>query len=192
MYPVIQSVDEKIVVDRDKDAVITLPWLVRGKEILENMVEYPVRYGKRTILTPDAKLLWSELVCASNNLRDIHELLLSEIINFLVKVGHALNIDSNKYLQRAIDLSIDASNLTEPIIKSSYYMLQELFSIPSLTGMIRPVGYEYMDGWVKRPTSFGEASIKAVGVRTLHIPAGNVPAISALSIINGALTKGDT
>ncbi|OLS25164.1 MAG: hypothetical protein HeimC3_16080 [Candidatus Heimdallarchaeota archaeon LC_3] len=177
---------------QNNDAVITLPWLVRGKEILEDMVEYPVRYGKRTILTPDAKLLWSELVCASNNLRDIHELPVSEIINFLVKVGHALNIDTNKYLQRAIDLSIDASNLTEPIIKSSYYMLQEMFSIPSLTGMIRPVGYEYMDGWVKKTTPFGEASIKAVGVRTLHIPAGNVPAISALSIINGALTKGDT
>ncbi|OLS25636.1 MAG: hypothetical protein HeimC3_13840 [Candidatus Heimdallarchaeota archaeon LC_3] len=192
MYPAIQSLDEKILTENGKDSVITLPLLVRGKEILEELVEYPVRYGKRTILTPDAKLLWPELVCSSNSLKDIHELPLSEIISFLVKVGYELNIDTNPYLQRAIELTKDASNLTEPIIRSSYYMLQEMFSIPSLTGMIRPVGYEYLDGWVKKQTAFGEASIKAVGVRTLHIPAGNVPAISALSILNGALTKGDT
>ena len=144
MYPAIQSLDEKTFPENNKDSVITLPLLVRGKEILEQLVEYPVRYGKRTILTPDAKLLWPELVCSSTSLKDIHELPLSEIISFLVKIGYALNIDTNPYLQRAIELTKDASNLTEPIIRSSYYMLQEMFSIPSLTGMIRPVGYEYL------------------------------------------------
>ena len=72
------------------------------------MVEYPVRYGNRTLLTPDAKLLWPELICSSNDLKDIHSTPLSEIINFLVSVGYALNIDENIYLQRAIDLTKDA------------------------------------------------------------------------------------
>jgi hypothetical protein len=192
VYSAINSLDSPLITEKQDDNAITLPWLIRGKELTEDYVEYPVRYGKRTILTPDAKPLWTKLVCSANDLKDIHELPLAEIISFLVKVGYALDIESNSYVQRAIKLTRDASNLTEPIIRSSYYLMQEMFSIPSLSGMIRPIGYEYLDGWVKKQTVFGEASIKAVGVRTLHIPAGNVPAISALSIINGALTKGDT
>ncbi|MHA1988402.1 MAG: acyl-CoA reductase, partial [Promethearchaeota archaeon] len=192
MYSAINTLDSPLITEKQDDNVITLPWLIRGKELTEDYVEYPVRYGKRSILTPDAKQLWTELICSANDLKDIHEIPLSEIISFLVRVGYALDNESNPYVKRAIELTNDASNLTEPIIRSSYYLMQEMFSIPSLSGMNRPIGYEYLDSWVKRQTVFGEAAIKAVGCRTLHIPAGNVPAISALSIINGALTKGDT
>ena len=155
MYTTIGSSDDSLLQENIDDTGITLPWLVRGKELSENFVEYPVRYGKRVLYTPDVKQLWPELICSSNDLKDIHDIPLAEIIAFLVKVGYELNIDTNPYLQHAIELTKDASNLTEPIIKASYHMLREMFSVPSLSGMIHPIGYDYLDGWVKKKTIFG-------------------------------------
>jgi Acyl-CoA reductase (LuxC) len=52
------------------------------------------------------------------------------------------------------------------------------------------IGIAYLDGWVpsrKAPN----CRVRAVGTRQLHITAGNVPVVAAMTIIRGALTKSD-
>jgi hypothetical protein len=52
------------------------------------------------------------------------------------------------------------------------------------------VGVDYLDGWVPSPAG-PHCRVRAVGTRQLHITAGNVPVVAALTIVRGALTKSD-
>jgi hypothetical protein len=53
----------------------------------------------------------------------------------------------------------------------------------------RTIGADYLDGWVEQPG--GRARLRAIGTRNLHITAGNVPVVGALTVIRNALTKSD-
>jgi hypothetical protein len=53
------------------------------------------------------------------------------------------------------------------------------------------IGVAYLDGWVPASGKFSNVRVRAVGTRQLHITAGNVPVVAALTIVRAALTKSD-
>jgi hypothetical protein len=53
------------------------------------------------------------------------------------------------------------------------------------------IGIPYLDGWVPARGKYSNVRVRAVGTRQLHITAGNVPVVAALTIVRAALTKSD-
>jgi hypothetical protein len=53
------------------------------------------------------------------------------------------------------------------------------------------IGINYLDGWVPGRDPYSNVRVRAIGTRQLHITAGNVPVVAALTIVRAALTKSD-
>jgi len=67
-----------------------------------------------------------------------------------------------------------------------------MFDGASLTAQVdETIGIPYLDGWVPGGDGYANVRVRAVGTRQLHITAGNVPVVAALTIVRGALTKSD-
>jgi hypothetical protein len=171
-----------------------IPIIARGR-IIEpgaDAVEFPGRAGA-AFRAPDPHKHIADLVLGDPaRLKDLQDTPVREIIDFLVELGAKLSL-RNSLMQEAFELSLAAGGLTEPILRSIYDGIPQLFEKRRLTEMIdRTVGIDYLDGWVAQGA--GAASrfgVRAVGTRQLHITAGNVPVVGAITIIRTALTKSD-
>jgi hypothetical protein len=115
-----------------------------------------------------------------------------DIIDFLVEVGKELNYDRNTLMQEACEFSIPFNGLTPSIIETSYRMTPMLFTEPVLKTMVEnEIGSRFLDDWVEVPVLSGRALVRAYGAKALHITAGNVPTVAALTVVRGALIKSD-
>jgi hypothetical protein len=174
--------------------VVDIPFLIRGRVIEpgEGAVEFSGRAGAK-FRSPDPAKWAGQLVLAdAGDLRDLRETPVDEIIDFLAELGPRLVLDENPLLQKAFGLALEAGELTEPLLSTVYDDFPKLFTRASLNGIVKAVGKEYLDGWVEHGAP-GRSSVRmrAIGTRQLHILAGNVPTITAVTIARTALTKGD-
>lgn len=187
-----------------KDEYI-IPLLVRGRKITNDLVEYKGRFGG-VFKTPDTKKYLTELVLSNPlDMRDIRDLPTAEIIDYLVNLGKRLCIDNNSYLQDAFAVGVETSGLTASVLEGIYQQLPTFFEKSLLQNMVdkRLGGSRYLDTWVRQDGSKVDFSglntesnspkyeIRAFGQRSVHVVAGNVPAVSAITVIRNALTKSD-
>jgi hypothetical protein len=115
-----------------------------------------------------------------------------EIIEFLGEVGKRLRLDDNPWLQESFELALKAGGLAEPILRGVYDDLPRMFDPQALTEQVEAtIGIAHLDGWVPAQGGYGHCRVRAIGTRQLHITAGNVPVVAALTIVRGALTKSD-
>jgi len=170
-----------------------IPIIARGRIIEpgEDVVEYQGR-GGATFLTPDPHKHVHDLVLGNPVLlQDLQQTPTRDIIDFLAEAGKRLHIDDNPYLQESFALALRAGGLAEPILRGVYEDLPLLFDPDAMFAQIdSTIGVDYLDGWVPSPTG-PHCRVRAVGTRQLHITAGNVPVVAALTIVRGALTKSD-
>jgi hypothetical protein len=183
-----------IATSTSQTAVVDVPFLIRGQVIEpgEHSVEFSGRHGGR-IRIPDPAKYASQLTLAdAGQLQDLHDTPVDEIIDFLAEVGKRLILDENPMLQTAYNLSFEAGELTEPLLRQIYDDFPLWFRPERTRSMVSSLGKEYLDGWVERGAP-GRSSVRlrAIGVRSLHIIAGNVPVVAAITVIRSALTKGD-
>jgi hypothetical protein len=174
---------------------IPVKFFIRGKVITGDDIEYTSRDGKLSFSSPAPEKYLNEIVLrdSSSLANTFDNITVQEIIDFLVKVGDALDFESNTLMQEACKLSIPFNGLTPSIIEASYRMVPFFFSEPVMKAMIdNEVGIRFLDDWVEVPTLEGRAKVRAYGAKALHIIAGNVPLVAALTILRGALTKSDT
>jgi hypothetical protein len=169
-----------------------IPMIIRGEAIETDLVEFSGRRGGLTFRTPDShKYVKCLPMTNRRGLKDLHDLSTDEVLDFLSALGEQLEIDKNAYLQEARSVSYSTAPTPPSIVDAEYAALARLFDRKTLADTIeqeRP----YLDGWVPRRLADGRTiSIRAFGARCLHITAGNSPLISALSIIRGALARGD-
>ncbi|MFX0113424.1 MAG: acyl-CoA reductase [Candidatus Hodarchaeota archaeon] len=173
--------------------------------------------GKITFLTPDLRLHLRNLVTTRpKDLKELADIPCHEIMDVLHTVGQAFQSGTKEnhlfspIIEDAIWASTFTSNLSEPQIRAAYAQIPMVLN----HGLIRyvleqEVGIQYLDGWVEveRPsfaiesavaqkareeTDFGfirKAEVRAFPSRILHILAGNVPLVAALSIMRGIATK---
>ncbi|TAK99210.1 MAG: long-chain-fatty-acyl-CoA reductase [Rhodospirillaceae bacterium] len=171
-----------------------IPIISRGR-IIEpgpDAIEFAGRAGAKFRCPDPHKHIHDLVLGDTNRLGDLQDMPMAEILDFLTAIGPRLTL-ANPYMQEAFELSLQAGGLTEPVLRSVYSQLPGMFNRKHLEAQIeRTVGIAYLDGWVQQGTgSQGRFRIRAVGTRNLHITAGNVPIVGAMTIIRSALTKSD-
>jgi Acyl-CoA reductase (LuxC) len=175
-------------------ATLTAPAFIRGQLVTDNLIEFGGRGGAETFKAPDPQRLLGTLpLVEPSSLRDLNEIEFDEIVAFLDKVGEALVLERNAHLQEALELSSQFSDMTAPLVRSSFEQLPALFTADAVRELAdATIGIPYLEGWVQQKMRDGRtASIRAFGARTVHIVAGNSPLIAALSIIRNAICRSD-
>ena len=170
-----------------------IPIISRGRIILpgDDAVEFSGRGGAR-FRAPDPHKHIHDLVLGNPVLlSDLQATPTREVIAFLAEAGKRLRLDDNPHLQESFALALRAGGLAEPILRGVYDDLPHMFDPDGMTAQVdSTIGIDYLDGWVASPTG-PHCRLRAVGTRQLHITAGNVPVVAALTIVRGALTKSD-
>jgi hypothetical protein len=170
-----------------------IPIIARGRIIEpgEDAVEFKGR-GGATFLAPDPHRHIHDLVLGNPVLlHDLQQTPVRDVIDFLAEAGKRLKLGDNPYLQESFALALRAGGLAEPILRGVYDDLPHMFDPVAMFAQVdSTIGAEYLDGWVPSPTG-PHCRVRAVGTRQLHITAGNVPVVAALTIVRGALTKSD-
>jgi hypothetical protein len=172
----------------------SIPIISRGR-IIEpgaDAVEFKAR-GNVCFRAPDPHKHIQDLVLGNPVLlNDLQQTPVREIVAFLAEVGKRLRLDDNPYLQESFALALLAGGLAEPILRGVYDALPSMFEPRALTELAeRTIGSQYLDGWVASPAPHAHVRVRAIGTRQLHITAGNVPVVAALTIVRAALTKSD-
>jgi hypothetical protein len=175
-------------------AHFNVPLIVRGKIIDHADVEFGGRRGGSSFTSTDVRKHLDQLPLSSPSaLGDLHRLKFSEIADFLEEVGRRLSFRDNAYLQEAYELSVTTSGLSPQILKGIYEALGQGFSHSVVHQTAdRSIGIPYLDGWVgvKLETG-GQAWTRAFGARAVHIIAGNIPNVAAMSIMRNAIIRSD-
>ncbi len=170
-----------------------IPIIARGRIIEpgEDAVEFKGR-GGATFLAPDPHRHVHDLVLGNPVLlADLQRTPVRDIVDFLAEAGRRLVLEDNPWLQESFALALRAGGLSEPILRGVYDDLSHMFDPAAMLAQIdSTVGIDHLDGWVPSPTG-PHCRVRAVGTRQLHITAGNVPVVAALTIVRGALTKSD-
>ncbi|MFW9995856.1 MAG: acyl-CoA reductase [Candidatus Odinarchaeota archaeon] len=176
------------------EKIIPIDFIIRGKIYTGTDISFRSRDGQLTFSSPSPVKLLAKVVLQdpSSLVRDFNRMTVQDIIDFLVETGKALDYDRNSLMQEACTLSTLFNGLTPSIIEASYRQVPKFFTEPVLKTMIEnEIGSRFLDEWVEVPVPSGIAKIRAYGAKALHVIAGNVPLVAALSIIRGSLTKSD-
>lgn len=173
--------------------IYEIPIISRGRIISPgpDAIEFSGRAGA-IFRAPNPRDHVQDLVLTDRTrLRDLHDLPTSEVIDFLATLGPRLTLEHNPHMQEAFSLSLEAGGLTEPVLRGVYAQLPSMFDRAYLTELVeKTIGIDYLDRWVPQG-SRSRFRIRAIGTRSLHITAGNVPVVGAITIIRSALTKSD-
>jgi hypothetical protein len=175
-------------------ARFNVPLILRGKIIDHADIEFGGRRGGSSFTSTDVRKHLDKLPLSSPSaLGDLQQLKFKDIADFLQEVGTRLSFQHNAYLQEAYELSVTTSGLSPQILKGIYQTLGQSFA----RGVVqqtadKSIGIAYLDGWVgvKLDTG-GQAWTRAFGARAVHIVAGNIPNVAAMSIARNAIIRSD-
>lgn len=173
---------------------LNIPIIARGQVIMpgDDAVEFKGRGGAAFRQADPHKHIHDLVLGDSSRLRDLHDTPMAEIIELLAELGHRLSLDDNPLLQESFELALKAGGLAEPILRGVYDALPHMFDGKGMTALVdKTIGLAYLDGWVPSGGDYDSVSIRAVGTRQLHITAGNVPVVAAMTIARAGLTKSD-
>jgi len=167
--------------------------VLRGRVIETDLIEFGGRGGDVTFLAPDPAKIVDQIPLASPRLmEDMYDLSIDQILDYLAELGPRLELSKNPYLQEALEYSYDTAPTTKPIMDSFYHDLPFMFDKERIRRMVDfNIGIDHLEGWVEQAINGSTVGIRAYGSRQLHIVAGNGPVLGALTIIRGAVTRGD-
>lgn len=174
--------------------ILDIPIIARGRVIMpgEDAIQYKGRGGADFRQADPHKHIHDLVLGDVSKLADLHNTPMAEIIDLLAELGKKLRIDDNVLLQESFALALHAGGLAEPILRGVYDALPHMFDPAMMTGMVdKTIGIKYIDGWVPGPGDYANTSIRAIGTRQLHITAGNVPVVAAMTVARAGLTKSD-
>jgi hypothetical protein len=173
---------------------IIAPAVIRGQIITDNLVSFGGRGGEMEFLSPDPDSIVDRLPLRNpGEMRRLYTLTIDEIIDYLAELGTRLDVEKNGFMQEALEQSYAATDLTPPILRWQYSLIQHFFSRDMLRAYIDvPIGIPFVEGWQPVTLADGRtASIRAMGARCLHITAGNSPITALISLARNALTRSD-
>lgn len=174
--------------------MFTVPLILRGKVIEAAAAEFGGRRASARFRAPDVHQYLRELPLGSPSLlEELYRLSFDEVLSYLEELGGHLALERNPYLQAAFELSSLTSGLSPEVLRHVYRSLPRVFTRDFAGALAeRSVGVRYLEGWVPGELPGGaRVSIRAFGARAVHIVAGNNPAVSALTVLRNALTRGD-
>jgi hypothetical protein len=174
------------------DAIV--PAFVRGETIESPLLEFGGRSGEATFRAPDpASLLGRLPLDDPGQLAELYALAFDEIVDYLAELGNRLSLDDNRFLQQALEHVVPFSDMTGPLVRSSYEQLASVFAPETVREAAeQTIGLRFLDGWSTIRMRDGRvAAVRAFGARTVHIVAGNSPLISAATIMRNAVLRSD-
>lgn len=172
----------------------TIPLIIRGQVITDNLREYSLRQSDECFAAPDAFHYLDRLPLGSPlAMQDLQDIPFSDILDVLHLLGEKLEFDNNEYIQEAFEAGLKAANYPHAMLKNSYTMLPYVFSRESVAEIAESrIGIDYLDGWVPRKLQDGRTiNVRAFGARSVHIPAGNGGLVSAVTLIRNAISRSD-
>jgi Acyl-CoA reductase (LuxC) len=171
-----------------------VPLIIRGRLFEGSDAQFGGRRPDANFATPDVRRHLDEMALSTpSSLADLYRLSFPEILEYLAELGARLDLKQNAYLQEAFELSCRTSGLTEAILRNCYENIGSFFRESVLRDNVeRTIGVRYLEGWVSQRLDNGcLESVRAFGCRSVHIIAGNVPGVAALSIARNAVTRSD-
>ncbi len=174
--------------------VLDIPIIARGRVLMpgEDAVLFKGRGGADFRQADPHRHIHDLVLGDTARLRDLHDTPMREIIDLLAELGKRLRLDDNELLQQSFALALKAGGLAEPILRGVYDALPAMFDAAMMTALVdKTIGIDHLDGWVAGAGGYGNTSIRAVGTRQLHITAGNVPVVAAMTVARAGLTKSD-
>ncbi len=168
--------------------------VLRGKVIDSDLIEFGGRGGDISFLAPDPHKIAGHIPLASPRLmEDLYTISFEDILDYLAQLGERLDIAKNDYLLEAREYSYATAPTTKPIMDHFYHDMPFMFDKERIRGMVDfNIGIDHLERWVEKEINGSKVGIRAYGARTLHIVAGNGPVLGALTILRGAVTRGDT
>jgi hypothetical protein len=172
-----------------------VPLIIRGR-IYEDYTEaFGGRKGGIRFLTPDVNRHLPDLVaCPPDSMARYQETPLEEIARFLDELGKVLELDSNRHLREAFELSCHTSGISRSILEALYRNVgKKLFARDNILEYAESrIGINYLEGWVPRTMRDGTvASVRAFGARSVHVIAGNTPGVAFNTVMRSAITRSD-
>src|ERR1700733_5715252 len=170
------------------------PSAIRGQLIAEDLVSFGGRGGDTQFLAPPPMKIVSRLPLRNpGDMRSLYTLKIDEIIDYLVELGKVLDLSKNELMQEALEHSYAVTDLTPPILRWQYSLINHFLSRNMVRDYIEvPIGIRYVEGWQKTTLSDGRVvSIRAMGARALHIVSGNSPITSIIPVARNARTRSD-
>ena len=167
------------------------PFFVRGRLVEGDEVRHTSRDLGADFATPTLDL--DAVIAPRSELPPLLDVKLSEIIDFLVATGDALDLDTNPHMQACLDLLAATNPLPRRVVENLYRSAPMLLRRESLESMIDAnfADPAVLDGWVTRTDAqCNRGHLRAFPPRMVHMLAGNAPAGCIASIAQGALVKG--
>lgn len=172
----------------------SVPLIVRGRVIEDDELEFGGRRGGLRFCTPDIrKHLASLTLTTPSAMADVHSISFADTLDFFAELGARLNMRTNSHLQQCFEISLRVSALGTDMLRHHYETFHHTCAPEKIREMAElAIGVRYLDGWVPTPLASGcIANVRAFGARAVHILAGNVPAVSLMTIIRNAITHSD-
>jgi len=171
-----------------------VPLIIRGRVIEDREVTHGGRRGGVSFTTPDIRKYTGQLALASpSDLADLYTISFNEILDYLVELGQRLDYAQNPHLREAFELSCETSGLGADILRGTYQNLCTVFNRAEMREMADAlIGIKFLEGWEPiRSASGYTIRVRAFGARSVHITAGNVPTIAAISLLRNVITRSD-
>lgn len=168
--------------------------VIRGEVFDSDLVEYPGRGDVMTFHSTDPGKFVDRLPLASPGLlADLYDLSFEDILDYLEELGARLDINKNEHMQRARELTYDATPLPREIVDMGYGGFGNFFARDKVRKTAEnTVGLDYLEGWVEQTMPDGrKIRYRAFGSRGLHIVAGNGPGIGLVTLVRSAITRSD-
>jgi Acyl-CoA reductase (LuxC) len=168
--------------------------IIRGEIIDSDLIEYPGRGDVMTFEAPDPGKFVDRLPLSSpGELADLYDLSFEDILDYLEELGTRLDIKKNEHMQRARELTYDATPLPRALVDMGYSGFGGFFARDKIRKIAEnTVGLDYLEGWVEQTMPDGiKIKYRAFGSRTAHIVAGNGPGIGLITLARCAITRSD-
>ncbi len=169
---------------------IRVDHFVRGRLVSGDAVKHRSRDLGVDFVTPAIDL--DALVAPRSELPPLLDVPLTEIVDFLVEAGQRMNLDTNPYLQAALEHTIKVNPLPRRVVENLFRRAQHFLTRDGLMCGIESsfIDPKALDGWVERTDLHGaRGALRAFPPRMVHMLAGNSPTGCISSIAQGALVK---
>ena len=171
-----------------------VPLVLRGRVITDHLVDSNGRGGDLIFRSPDVRKYLDQMPLPDPaSLIDLYHLSFDDILAYLSDLRQLLSVSHNRHLQIAREWACKTTTITPPIIDSVYANLGDYFDPDVIRENVEhQVGVKYLEGWIRQRMRNGQdVETRCFGARCLHIIAGNMPVISALTIVRNAVMRSD-
>jgi Acyl-CoA reductase (LuxC) len=172
---------------------LLIPLIARGQVIEDDLVTFAGRHGRMEFRAPDVRKHFDDVVLADPTaLRDLYDLSMDDILDYLVELGTRLHPDTNPHVAAALDAALGTTHISAAMQRRMFRALPSMMRREALEEMVEDaVGRDYLEGWVEEEMIGRTVSVRAFGARTAHVIAGNAPGIALRTVALNALCRSD-